>query len=201
MHAALVDIGNVLLTVDFEEPLRQLVAEGPDDAHARIRSLLEKKDELESGKMEDEAFIAWASDRLGFGGTPEEFRVAWNSIFAPIEPMWTTMRGLKDRGLRLILFSNTNRIHADHFMPSFEIFDIFDEAIFSHEVGAIKPDPAIYRHAIERYGLDPRTTLYIDDLPENIATGRDLGFHTHQYDYRKHDAALDWLRELVGLRG
>ncbi|NNC87365.1 MAG: HAD family phosphatase [Akkermansiaceae bacterium] len=193
MRAALIDIGNVLLTVDFETPLQELVPPQAGDSEARLRSLLEKKDELESGRLADDAFVAWASDRLGFDGSPEAFRAAWNDIFDPIMPMWEVMHELKDKGLSLILFSNTNRIHADYFLPSYDIFRIFDHAVFSHEVGSIKPDPAIYRHAIETFGLTPAETLYIDDLPENIATGKELGFEAHQYDFRNHEEFLAWL--------
>lgn len=196
-NAALIDIGNVLLTVNFEEPLLGLVPSGTTDAPDRIRSLLEKKDELESGRMDDKSFIAWASARLGFTGSPSRFLEAWNSIFEPIDPMWRVMQELKERNIRLILFSNTNRMHADYFVPSYDIFRIFDEAVFSHEVGAIKPAPAIYHHAVSTFGLKPEETIYIDDLPENIRTGRDLGFVAHQYDHRRHEDLEAWLAEVL----
>ena len=45
----------------------------------------------------------------------------------------------------------------------------------------IKPDAAIFRHAIERCRLDPATTLFIDDSAKNIAAASALGFQTHHF--------------------
>ena len=62
----------------------------------------------------------------------------------------------------------------------------FPEAVLSYQTGFVKPEPEIYHHAIREHGLVPEETLYIDDLPQNIATGRDLGFRTWQYDMKDH---------------
>jgi len=42
----------------------------------------------------------------------------------------------------------------------------------------IKPDPRIYRVLLERYGLEPASTLMIDDNPRNIDAARSLGMPT-----------------------
>jgi FMN phosphatase YigB (HAD superfamily) len=62
-----------------------------------------------------------------------------------------------------------------------------------HSKSDIKPHPPIYQHAVDTHDLDPQSTLYIDDLPQNIATGREFGFHCHQYDLRNHAAFERWL--------
>lgn len=198
--AALFDIGNVLVHLDFETPLRELVPEGAEDARERIHSLLEKKDDLESGSLPVEEFIPWASERLGYAGGAERFRRAWNSIFAPIHAMWGVAAFLKSQGIRIVLFSNTNAMHAQWLLENYEVFEEFDGRVFSHEVGAIKPDPAIYHHAVARHDLVPGQTLYIDDLPENIARGEELGFRCHQYAFARHHEFVAWLDAQFGIR-
>ena len=64
--AALFDIGNVLVHLDFENALRKLVPPEVVDPVDRIRSLLDKKDDLEAGLIARDDFISWASGRLGF---------------------------------------------------------------------------------------------------------------------------------------
>lgn len=189
----LVDVGNVLLTVRFEPSLEGLVPPGTDDTHDRIASLLEKKDEFEAGRMSEEDYIAWASGRLGFTGSAETFREAWRSIFAPLPAMWKSLHDARARGLRIILFSNTNSIHAPWFLNHYPFIGTIREAVFSHLVGAIKPDPAIYHHAIKTHQLIPEQTLYVDDLPENIAGGLAHGLRCHQYDYHQHHLFDAWL--------
>jgi 2-haloacid dehalogenase len=39
----------------------------------------------------------------------------------------------------------------------------------------MKPDPAIYRLLVERFGLDPARCVYIDDNPTNAAAASELG--------------------------
>ena len=108
------------------------------------------------------------------------------------------MRQLAAAGHRLILFSNTNAIHCPWAFGVFPDFALFDAAVLSFQVGAIKPDPAIYQYAIATHHLDPATTLYIDDLAENIATGRAHGFRCFQYDQANHPAFQQWLAGEIG---
>lgn len=196
--AALVDIGNVILHIDFETSLSRLVPPELADPAGRIASLLEKKDDFEKGELNDDAFVAWASKKLQFRGSKEEFIAAWNDIFSPNLLMWETLRDLKARGFQLILFSNTNQMHIDYCLPKYaEVFQLFDGHVFSHEAGFNKPDPAIYHHAFEKYNLEPTETLYFDDLPENISTGLQLGLMAWRYDANSHEALTRWLVETL----
>jgi FMN phosphatase YigB (HAD superfamily) len=194
--AALIDIGNVLLSFDFESALVRLVPPGDPDPMKRVDSLLERKDDYEAGRIPEDEFISWASERLAFTGSADSFRETWRSIFDPIPAMWKTIAALKARGLRLFLFSNINSIHGPWAIDTYEVMNHFDGRVFSYEVGSLKPEPEIYHAALQLHDLQPETTLYIDDLPANIATGRDLGFPSHQYDYQDHKALEDWLAQL-----
>ncbi|HEX7261888.1 MAG TPA: hypothetical protein VF258_08745, partial [Luteolibacter sp.] len=107
----LFDIGRVLLDFDFESSISRLFPATTVDADARIHLLLERKDEFEAGKIDEEPFIDWALEALGSAATPDEFRHAWQQIFTPNEPMWRCVRQLVNDGHRLILFSNINAIH------------------------------------------------------------------------------------------
>jgi putative hydrolase of the HAD superfamily len=189
----LYDIGRVLLDFDFESSLARLLPQDCADPHERLGRLLDRKDEFESGAINADDYIEWALGVIGSQATPDEFRHAWRHIFTPNEPMWETVRGLSAAGHRLILFSNTNAIHCPWLFETHPGFSLFDEAVLSFEVGSIKPHPPIYQHALDAHSLDPASTLYIDDLPENIATGRKFGLHCHQYDLNDHPAFDRWL--------
>lgn len=189
----LFDIGRVLLDFDFESSLATLLPPGCDDPHGRLARLLERKDEFETGAIDPDEYIRWALGVLDSPATPAEFRRSWQNIFTPNEPMWAVVRRLSADGHRLVLFSNTNAIHCPWLFSEFPEFSYFHDAVLSFEVGAVKPQPPIYRHALEAHDLKPGETLYIDDLPQNIATGREFGFHCHTYDLRDHPAFERWL--------
>ena len=198
----LIDIGRVLLDFDFERSLARLIPPGMTGADEALRLLQVRKDEFEAGAIGVEEYTEWGLRTLGSDATHEEFQDAWRHIFTPVPRMWESIRRLKARGDRLILFSNTNAIHFPWGFGEFDIFREFDGAVLSYEVGAIKPHEEIYRHAVREWGLDPSRTGYVDDLAENIETGRRLGFLTWMYDMRDHDAFEAWLERLPdGLTG
>lgn len=189
----LFDIGRVLLDFDFESSLARLLPPGTTDPSARLRRLLDRKDELESGRIDVDTYTNWALEVLETDATPAEFHHAWRYIFTPNEPMWRRVRQLSADGHRLILFSNINGIHVPWIYEEFPEFRLFHDAVMSFRTGYIKPDPRIYHHAIGAHGIVPAETLYIDDLPQNVATGRALGFQSFQYDLHDHPAFEKWL--------
>lgn len=58
----------------------------------------------------------------------------------------------------------------------FQFLDWFDGVLVSGEERMIKPDPAIFRLLLDRFGLDPQATFYVDDSPANVAAASELGF-------------------------
>ena len=189
----LFDIGRVLLDFDFETSLARLLPSETKDGAARVVRLLGRKDEFEAGAIPVDTYVPWALEVLGSAANPAEFQDAWQRIFTPNAPMWACVRKLAADGHRLILFSNTNAIHCPWIFETYPEFSLFEASVLSFEAGAIKPDPEIYHHAIRAHGLNPASTLYIDDLPQNIATGRALGFRVWQYDLADHAAFENWL--------
>ena len=192
----LYDIGRVLLDFDFEPSLASLVPPGTPDYAARLNRLLERKDDFEAGVIEPDDFITWALGVLDSAASPAEFRTAWQRIFTPNKPMWECVRRLAADGHRLLLFSNINAIHCPWLFEAYPEFAVFDGAVLSFEIGAIKPHADIYQHAVDAHSLVAETTVYIDDMPQNIATGRQFGFHCWQYDLNEHAAFERWLTSL-----
>ena len=52
---------------------------------------------------------------------------------------------------------------------------IFDEMVISAEVGLAKPDPAIFRLALERLNVPAAAALFVDDVPANLQAARATG--------------------------
>ncbi len=186
----LFDIGNVLLRLHFER-FNQRVSGSPDPQLPT--SILALKTPYETGTLTEHEFIAQSLRLLQSQLSPAALTEAWENIFSPHQPMWDLARQLHQKQHRLIIFSNTNSIHARSFPLKYPEFQLFDHLHLSHEVGAVKPDPEFYQKAIDSYQLDPSQTFYFDDLPENIATGEELGFQCYQYDLHKHHHLLPWL--------
>jgi len=177
----LFDIGNVLLAFDFAPALERI--SGPNAKSNAYDKIIEKKDQFEAGQISIPEYLKFVYELLDYQGSDTEFFATWNSIFTPILPTWELANTLADQGHRLILFSNTNPIHAPYCLESYGIFEIFHHAVFSHEIGAIKPDSKFFTRAFEKFNIIPEETIYIDDLPDNIATGKALGLHSFCYEH------------------
>ncbi len=57
----------------------------------------------------------------------------------------------------------------------FGILQLIDRYIVSADVHIVKPDPAIFRQALGRFGIAPASTTFIDDNPANVQAATDLG--------------------------
>lgn len=189
------DIGNVLLRFDFGVAIRRIApfcSLSPVQIGAAIEPM---KVDLESGRIGGDDFLNEAAARIGFKAPIGELRMAWQEIFEPIElthQLVHRWRGTKG----LFLLSNTNGLHTEYFLSRFPVFQAFQNAVYSHEAGVMKPDPDIYAQAISKFGVDPSRTLFIDDLAPNIEAARAAGFHVHQYNEVRHERLLEQAAEL-----
>ena len=62
-------------------------------------------------------------------------------------------------------------------LARFEFLSWCDGAVISGFEGVIKPVPAIFYRLLDRYGLAPERTLFIDDREDNIDGARAVGLH------------------------
>lgn len=193
----LFDIGRVLLDFDFESSLVRLIPGKISNPEERIRQALKQKDALETGLIDPASYANRALKILKSDATEEQFYQAWQQIFTVNEPMWQCVRNLASKNHTLILISNINAIHSPWIFTTYPEFSYFERRILSFEVGMLKPQPAIYQYAISTYQLDPASTIYIDDQPQNIATGKEQGFQCWQYDLNDHQAFEIWLEKTL----
>jgi putative hydrolase of the HAD superfamily len=189
--AYLFDIGNVIITLDVTIAARKIASRAsvaPEELLAMVSPLAI---DLELGKITPDAFIAAASERIGYTGDPEYFRSSFADIFELNLPMVSFIESLKAQGKPLYLLSNTNGIHVSFFEATYSVFGLFDGRIYSHEVGLMKPDPAIFEVVKSSLPLDPARTIYIDDMPANCEAARVAGFHAVPYTATRHDEFLE----------
>jgi putative hydrolase of the HAD superfamily len=177
IDAIVFDLGNTLLAFDESLAVKRVAArtgKTPQQINEYARST-PYVTELALGKITKLRFFYTVARDLEFEGTYEEFALIWSEIFTPIEPMIALAQSLKHRLPRLLL-SNTNGIHMDYVFQHYPFLLEFDAHILSHEVGLLKPDPAIFQYAVKKYGLTPDRTVFLDDIAANAEAARRAGF-------------------------
>ena len=176
--ALLFDLGKVLVPFDFNcayRAMQTLTGLPTDEIRGRLAATQLFR-QFETGLMEPEDFAAEVMRVLGFRCDLEEFESIWNSIFASetLIPE-VVIRDLQSR-YRLILVSNTNKIHFEMLEQTYPIFQYFFGYILSYQIGAMKPDAHFYSAALEMAQCLPQECVFIDDLPENVAGAQRAGF-------------------------
>lgn len=73
--------------------------------------------------------------------------------------------------------------------------DAFHHMVISAEVKAVKPDPKIYRIALERLQVKPNEAVFVDDLVENIEACEKLGMKG--IHFRNPEDALGQLKKML----
>lgn len=93
------------------------------------------------------------------------------------------LRQLK-KSYNIYMLSNTNsimwrsRIAEDFRQEGLEREDYFDGILTSFEARSIKPDAKIFHTIVEKLGINPDETLFLDDSQKNLDAAAQLGFHT-----------------------
>lgn len=83
---------------------------------------------------------------------------------------------------RLAALSNSDELHWDRNSKEIGVTDLFEMAISSHQVGLRKPDPAIFKLAMERLCVSPDAILFFDDSKANVAAASALGIRAFQVE-------------------
>jgi 2-haloacid dehalogenase len=184
IHTAIFDIGNVLIEWDPRHLYRQYF----DDQDALMEHFLDNvctpawNLEQDRGRPWDEAVTVLVAEYPECSELIRAYHERWQDmVVGEIPGSAEILTELKERGVPLYAVSNFSREKYLESRQRFPSFDLFDGVMVSGEVGLVKPDPAIYRLLLERYGLDPAGVLYIDDLAENVAVAEGLGMTTHHF--------------------
>ena len=96
-------------------------------------------------------------------------------VVGPIHPTVSLSRTLRARGFGTYLLGNWSREEFDRALRRFDFLNEFKDAIIAGDHGIMKPHPELFRIAIERFGIDPVTTVFIDDSEANVAAAIELG--------------------------
>lgn len=104
-----------------------------------------------------------------------------------------TLTKIKEKGLKLCLISNADKIDILHWEDS-PLAKLFDEVIFSCEVGVLKPDKKIYEIALDRMKTEASKGMFVgdggsDELlgAKNIGLNTIMASHLLKRDFEKHE--------------
>ncbi len=172
------DLGGVLIDWDPRYLYRKVFS-NKSEMEYFLDNIATKEWHLEQdrGRTMAEATKVLVSRHPEYEAEIRAFYDRWPEMFGgSIRGSVKILRELRDLGYPLHALTNYS---AEAFVLAREDYDFlgcFDEIVVSGEEGMIKPDKNLYAVLVERAGLEPSTTVFIDDSPPNVAAARELGF-------------------------
>jgi putative hydrolase of the HAD superfamily len=91
------------------------------------------------------------------------------------------VRALRQRGFDIYCLSNMPGPIYEHLRRRHTFWDVFRGVVVSGEIQLMKPEPEIYLHLLERFGLQPAESVFIDDLQANVDAAKGVGLHAIQF--------------------
>ena len=187
------DLGKVLVDFDYAKAGRHIATYGKVLPEV-VRQFIDHSPLLvryETGHISTEEFFNEVRTATHFQGTSAEFALAFADIFTPMDEMIALHAALRQQGHLTFILSNTNELAVAHIRRNYPFFADFDGYIFSHEVGAMKPDPKIYEATERLAGRRGADLVFIDDRVENVTAAADRGWHAILHESpEKTQAAL-----------
>jgi methionine salvage enolase-phosphatase E1 len=98
--------------------------------------------------------------------------------------------------LRVHAFSNISAPDFETIKEIVDSWDIFDSVTTSAAIGCRKPDLDSYRRMLASVDIEPRTSIFVDDLGDNVINAQSLGIRGVQF--RDTKAVITQLHNLLG---
>lgn len=180
----LFDLGNTLIKLAYERVLEN-VCRSASLTRDELVDILEEPGgyrDMERGAVTFREFYEFIADKAGYRGSLHDFREIWSDFFdGPIAGSEDLLDRIRAK-YRVAFLSNSNEVHAELIPRRFStLFRKDDRFVFSHRFRVAKPDPEMFRRALEVIGALPQNVVFVDDLIENVLAARAEGIRSFQF--------------------
>jgi len=141
--------------------------------------------EFEKGKITPDEFRSAVREALGLKVDNNTIDLAWNAMLLELPEERLKLLANLRADFNTMVLSNTNEIHVDSFSKTVanvtrgrSIHEFFNTVYYSNELGMRKPDREIFEFVLKSNNLQPDTTLFIDDMEQNITAAAQIGIKT-----------------------
>ena len=178
------DIGGVLIDIHPEKTFKYIgKCIGISAKDIELSFPIKSHEKYEKGEINNREWYEAVSKSLPEGSNLKEkdFWFAWKLLLGKQTDVIEILRLLKEH-YSIWLLSNTNPQHIkDEIKIRYDFPDEVDGAIYSFDVGKIKPDPEIFYIAVNSAKTKFENCVFIDDLKSNIKSAKKNGILSFLY--------------------
>jgi len=173
------DLGNVIVDIDFNRVLGSWsdFSRVPLATIRQSFTMGEAFHQHERGEISDEVFAEKLCHEMDLPLSYEQFAHGWQAIFVGIRPeVIAIMHKLREQGHRVVVLSNTNRLHTTFWPDEYpDVKAAADKIYLSQEMGMRKPEARIYQAVLQAEGYPAADAVFFDDNADNIEGAKQLG--------------------------
>jgi len=174
------DIGNVICEWNAKKLVRS-VFQDEDEQQKALQDIIGHADWLSldrgSISLEDAAARAVSRTNIQAEKVWKLYRDTPPSL-VPFPQTLSLINDLKNQGHNLYVLSNMHRHAYEYLIATYNFWSNFSGIVISSHIESIKPEPEIYKYLLTTWSLRPEDTIFLDDLPTNLATADRLGIQT-----------------------
>jgi putative hydrolase of the HAD superfamily len=177
IKTVLCDMGQVLINFNPEK----IVAHYTDDPKSAMilkEAIFDSQVwlDLDLGILTNDDAIALICEKVpeSLHDVVRSIILTWPITNTQIVEMIPVIKAIKEKGLTLILASNTSLMFHE-FKKAIDALKRFDGFMISADIHQAKPDPAFFKTLLKRFDLDPAECFLIDDKLENIESAARCG--------------------------
>lgn len=103
---------------------------------------------------------------------------------------------LKVKGYKIFILSNMSSEIVEILKQLIDM-SLFEDVVFSCDVGLRKPDPKFYKYALDRWEIEPNESIFIDDNPKNLPPFENLGVKCFLFDNSNITTTIENFKSLI----
>lgn len=183
------DLGNVLIEWNKEKILSKICKN--DLEYNLFNKFVFQSNlwiDLDNGKISLEFLENQLIDEMGHQYQDQIHELVWNwfNYVDLYDEVYEIIKQLKKKNFQIYVLSNTSSIfHILLDSVLSKVSSVLDGYVISCEVKMMKPQKEIYLSLVNKYQLDIKDCIFLDDLEENVEAARTLGIKAFQIKERK----------------
>ena len=181
------DIGNVLLAFDprwYYQTL-PMFAGHTDKLEAFLNEICTRDwhEQHDLGRSYEETAAELANQHPDYAEAIYAWGPNFDDMLRPIPGTIDILRHIREKSqIRLHALTNFPLTSFQRARKTYDFLGYFYTVVVSGEEGIKKPDPVIFHRMIERTGITPASTIFVDDNAANCAEAKRQGLILHRFE-------------------
>jgi putative hydrolase of the HAD superfamily len=183
------DLGGVIYDIDYHKTIDAFSNLGIDQADVLYSQAKQTDlfDAYEIGAISSEVFIQKLKSKLNKDLEDSEIINAWNALLIGVPKYRLDFLLEVKSSFNTFLLSNTNDLHIQQINKELEEMKVnglkpfFHEVFLSYELRMRKPHTETFIEVVNRLGIHPTETLFIDDSSQHLIGAEAAGLVTYHH--------------------